>query len=311
VLPGTGTVGMEALASSLVPPGATVLVLVTGAWGQRWAEIGRRLGYDIHILEAEPGRAPAPANIARTIAQLAPAAVLATHVDSSTAVRIDLDELALWAGSGRPLLLVDGVCAAGCEPVDQRGWQVDGYLTSSAKAVAAPGGTIMIGLSARARDRLLDPARTRRSMALDLGDWVETMQAAATNRFHYVQSPSGSLILALDAALRQLEDEGMAQRAARHVALRDRLHQGLARLGLPPYAEAGQRAGAVSVVRLPGPMSSALWRAVRAAGVILPPSMTPGCAEETLRIGHLGNVTAADIDRAVDAIRSGLRAIRA
>jgi alanine-glyoxylate transaminase / serine-glyoxylate transaminase / serine-pyruvate transaminase len=309
VAPGTGTLGLEALLSSLVPPGSRVLVLVTGAWGERWAEIGRRLGHHVDVVMAEPGRVPSLATVASRVAELAPAAVLATHVDSSTAVRLDLAVLAETVGPS-PLLLVDGVCAAGADLVDEWQWRLDAYLATSAKAVAAPGGTIMVGLSARAVDRLVDGCRPRRSMAVELGDWVETMNAAARGRFHYVQSPSGSLIMALGAALADLESEGMTRRNARHVLLRDRLHEGLARLGLISLAAPELRAAAVSVVRLPARMSTALQRAVRAAGVVLPPSMTPGCAEETLRIGHLGTVTAADVDRTIEAIWAALEAVR-
>ena len=54
---GTGTSGMEATVANLVADGTRVLVIVTGYFGERLAEVCRRYGADVRRLDVEWGRA--------------------------------------------------------------------------------------------------------------------------------------------------------------------------------------------------------------------------------------------------------------
>jgi alanine-glyoxylate transaminase/serine-glyoxylate transaminase/serine-pyruvate transaminase len=55
---GTGTSGMEAMVANLVGEGTKVLVVVTGYFGERLAEMCKRYGADVRRVEAEWGRRP-------------------------------------------------------------------------------------------------------------------------------------------------------------------------------------------------------------------------------------------------------------
>ena len=51
----SGSGGIETALFNLVDDDDTVLFAVTGEFGKRAVEMGRRLGANVHVLEAEPG----------------------------------------------------------------------------------------------------------------------------------------------------------------------------------------------------------------------------------------------------------------
>ncbi len=61
---GTGTSGMEAAVANLVQPGKRVLVVVTGYFGDRLAQICERYGATVTRLDVEWGRACDPDTLA-------------------------------------------------------------------------------------------------------------------------------------------------------------------------------------------------------------------------------------------------------
>ena len=64
---GTGTSGMEAAIANVTRPGARALVVVTGYFGERLAQILERYGATVSRLEVEWGRACDPEQVARAL----------------------------------------------------------------------------------------------------------------------------------------------------------------------------------------------------------------------------------------------------
>ena len=69
VVPGGGTLAMESAATNVVAPGERALVVVTGYFGDRMAEMLRRRGAGVETVEASPGEAPAPDEVAAALAR--------------------------------------------------------------------------------------------------------------------------------------------------------------------------------------------------------------------------------------------------
>ena len=68
---GTGTSGMEAAVANVTAPGARVLVVVTGYFGARLAEIFSRYGADVARVDVEWGRACDPQAVEQALARAA------------------------------------------------------------------------------------------------------------------------------------------------------------------------------------------------------------------------------------------------
>ncbi|MFF0144101.1 alanine-glyoxylate transaminase/serine-glyoxylate transaminase/serine-pyruvate transaminase [Amycolatopsis sulphurea] len=312
VTPGSGTIGMEAIAASLLRPGAPVLVASTGVWADRWREICLRQQVPVHAPRFAVGCPPELELLEELLSRTQFQAVLVTQVDSSSGVRADIAEIAAIATQYDALSLVDGVSALGAEHVEVDEWGVDVYLAGPSKALGASAGLAIYALSDRAVSRLRDRSWGMGTFALDLAPWLPVMAATRRGEFGYYQSPASNLVLALSEALRLVLVEGRDVRVARHEALRDTLYAGLAALGIGLFVpDEAARANGVTVCRVPpGVDEAALLREIAAEGVVLQAGTLPAVGGSTFRIGHMGNVTETDIATTLRAIEAGLAACR-
>src|SRR3954471_2440832 len=90
ILAGSGTLAMEVAAANLIEPGDRALVVSTGYFSERMAEILRRYGAEVTEVAAPAGEAPSPGQVREALAEGGSfKALFATHVDTSTGVRID------------------------------------------------------------------------------------------------------------------------------------------------------------------------------------------------------------------------------
>lgn len=305
VAPGSGTSGMESVAVSLLDPAEPVLVASTGMWGDRWARICARHRIPVHALTAPAGRAPDLDLLAAMLVRGRCRAVLVSDVDSSSGVRAPLREIAALAREHGALCLVDGVAAIGADRIEFDEWGLDVYLGAPPKGLAAPPGLFTVALGPRAERRLPARSWTPRAYALDLEPWLPVMAAAEDGRSGYFQTPAVNLVMAFAEAMRLVAAEGRVARAERHVRLRDRLHDGLAALGIEQFVpERDARSAGITVCRAPaGVDGQAFVAAVAAAGVVLQSGTYPTESSSTFRIGHLGNVTESDVDATLTALR--------
>lgn len=316
VVPGTGTAGLESVAVSLLRPGSSadrVLVLSTGMWGDRWADICGRNGIRTKTWRAAPGAGLDLDAVVTLLAAEHFQAVLVTHVDSSSGVAVDLPALAGVMAGRDTLLLIDGIAALGAEAVYQDCWAADAYLSAPPKAIAGPAGLSMTSLSRRAVALLRDRPWSIGCYSLDLEPWIEVMHAAERGEFGFFQSPAGCLIAALAEAQRLVIEEGLTARIARHRTLRDELHEGLAVLGLGVLANRpSARANGVTVcMPPPGIDPVRLVEVMAREGVIIQSGTHPIAGGSTFRIGHMGNVRLDDIRCTIDVIGRTLRELAA
>lgn len=302
IIPGTGTLGMEVLVANWLEPGAALLVVSTGFWGDRFAEVARRHGVKVTHLQVAPGEGPDFSVVETELASGAYKAVAWTHVDSSTGVRVDSAAMAALARRYCALSLVDGIAGAGAEPFYQDACDVDVYLTASPKAIACPAGLILISAGARAVEALDRRTSPPLGYAIDLTEWKPVMQALEAGRFGYFNTPAQNLTLALKVGLELILAEGLEARWTRHARLANAMRAGLEALGLALVAQPGVRSNALSTVRYPRGVGRELLEAVKAEGIVLAGGYHPTIGPETFRIGHLGWVTAADVIATIDAL---------
>ncbi|OXB58643.1 hypothetical protein ASZ78_003610 [Callipepla squamata] len=90
---GTGHCAMEAALINLLEGGDTVLVGVNGIWGQRAANLARRLGAKVCELLKPPGEYFTLRDIQEGLAQHKPSVLFITHGESSTGVLQPLEGL--------------------------------------------------------------------------------------------------------------------------------------------------------------------------------------------------------------------------
>ncbi len=348
VVGGGGTAAMDMAVANLVSPGDRVVVVKTGYFSDRMAEMLRRQGAETLEIGAEPGDAPSPEEVQEALAAEraggAPPcrALFATHVDTSTGVRIDPEPLARLAREHGMIAVFDGVCAAGGERFEMAAWDADVYLTASQKALGLPPGLALMVVSRRALAARAARSGTPPPMYLDWEVWQPVMRAYEERRAAYFSTPPTNLVLALAAALAEIESEGAAARIASHARAAAALRAAWQALGLRllPVRE-DLAADTLSALVLPAAIAQAASQeperpggAAIAGGGAEPPSagsaradapavvariaehgvtvatgLLPDLRSRYFRVGHMGWVVGRPdlLRRTVAAVASALR----
>jgi alanine-glyoxylate transaminase/serine-glyoxylate transaminase/serine-pyruvate transaminase len=148
---GTGTSGMEAAVANVTRPGARALVVVTGYFGDRLAQMLQRYGATVERVENEWGRACDPSAVERALKSQGADIVAMVHAETSTGVLNPVGETCGIAARHGALTIVDTVTSLGAHPVDVGAWGADVVYSCTQKGLGAPSGLAPIVFSARAR----------------------------------------------------------------------------------------------------------------------------------------------------------------
>ena len=248
---GTGTSAMEAAVANLVESGTRVVVVVTGYFGDRLAQICQRYGATVTRLEGEWGRACDPDKLRKTLATSPADIVALVHAETSTGVLNPVKELAAIAREHDALVLVDAVTSLGGHPLDISAWGIDACYSCTQKCLGAPSGLAPLVFTPRAMARRV-PCR---SFYLDISlledYWIR-------RKYHHTMS--STLVYALDEALALVEEEGLETRWDRHQRNHHSLLAGLKKLGLSVLPPPGERLWTLNAVRVPDGVNEAAIR---------------------------------------------------
>src|SRR5687767_8054551 len=248
---GTGTSAMEAAVANVVSDGMRGVVIVTGYFGDRLAQIIERYGARVRRIDVEWGRAVDPQRLRDELSLEGADVVGIVHAETSTGVRNPVKELAAIAREKGALTVVDTVTSLGGHDVDLAGWGVDVAYSCSQKCIGAPSGVAPLAVSGAARDRLVKC----RSFYLDLrlleDYWVG-------RKYHHTMCTS--LIYALREALQMVEEEGLPARLARHERHHRALAAGVDAMGLSLLPPETERLWTLNTVRVPAGVDEAAIR---------------------------------------------------
>ncbi|MEZ4438471.1 MAG: aminotransferase class V-fold PLP-dependent enzyme [Polyangiaceae bacterium] len=313
---GSGTIAMEMAATNLIGPGDRVLLVNTGYFGDRMAKMLRRRGAMVEELRAPAGSAPSVEAARDQLARGGFKALFATHVDTSTGVRVDAQALAELARAHDALSVFDGVCATAGERFDMGAWGADVYLTASQKAIGLPAGLALMVASPRAlaaRKILAAPP----PMSLDFQEWLPIMQAYEARAGSYFSTPATTLVRGLAVGLDEIlasraeGASGVEARFAAHAQAAERLRRVWRVLGLELFAEDALAANTLSAIRYPAGIDTKLVGAISERGVIVAGGLHPEHKNAYFRVGHMGySITQPEhLERTVSAIAEALAAL--
>lgn len=308
VLAGSGTLAMDCAGANLVEPGDKVLVVDTGYFSERFAVILQRYGAQVTRISTSPGSRPDLGLIKSALESDAFKLMTITHVDTSSAVITEVQEIAALGRQYGVLVIVDGVCSVAGEELKMDAWGVDLALTASQKAIGVPPGLALLMIGPRAVEAFQKRATPVLNYYADWSNWLSIMQAYEARKPSYFGTPPVNLIFALNISLGQILAEGMPVRYARHIAISQACKAGVQALGLsqvpirPEYA-----AHTLTAPRYPiGVNGAEFLGRVLQSGVTLAGGLLPAIRNEYFRIGHMGAVTLGDVLATISAIESAL-----
>lgn len=147
----TGSGGMEALIVNLLNQGDEVLALVSGKFGERWADMAETYGGKVHRVNSDWGKPVNVSNVKKILDENKNIKLVLTQAtETSTATAHDIKAIADVVSKTSALLLVDGITAVGAYDIKMDEWKIDGLVAGSQKAVMLPTGMSFVCLSEKA-----------------------------------------------------------------------------------------------------------------------------------------------------------------
>ena len=279
ILTGSGSAGLEAVYSGLVPKDRPTLVLSNGNFGERTDQIVRRYSPHVVTLTAPWGQPIPVAQAAEALETGGFGAVCVVHNETSVGLANDLAQLAPAVRKSGALFLVDGISAVAGIPLPIEAWGVDAVVAGTQKGLAAPAGLALVHLSDRAVSQLhpgtfyLDLAAHLKSLAENDTPWT----------------PAVPLFLALREALLLLKEEGLTARLERTHRLAEAARAGVDALGLELFPVREYASDTVTAIRNPNGMDDKAVRKVLEHDYnILVQGGQGALKGKIFRIGHMG-----------------------
>jgi alanine-glyoxylate transaminase / serine-glyoxylate transaminase / serine-pyruvate transaminase len=310
IIAGTGTLAMDMPAANLIEPGDRALVLSTGYFGDRYAQILERYGAEVTILRAELGDVVPLDKVEEELKKGIYKLMTFTHVDTSTAVLVDPKPIGKLGKEYDVITILDGVCSVAGEEIKQDEWGIDVVLTASQKAVGVPPGLALMVVSQKAMNAWKERKTPVLNYYGDWANWLPIMEAYESRKPSYFGTPAVNLVWALEVSLGQILAEGMDARFARHKKYAKACQAAIKALGMGQVpTDAKHAASTLSAPCFPEGVSGAdLLPKIAAAGVILAGGLHPKNKGEYFRIGHMGASQAGDILAVIGAVETALRA---
>ncbi len=253
----TGSAGMETCFVNLLEPGDHALICRHGVFGGRMAEVARRCGAEVTIVDAPWGQAIDPDSVAKAAEQRAFKVLAIVHAETSTGVLQDLSPFRAIADSCGALLLVDAVTSLGGVPVDVDRLGIDAVYSGTQKCLSCPPGLSPVSFSERAREVLSTRKTPIQSWYFDLN--LIGRYFGGERVYHHTAPVN--MIFALHEALRLVLKEGLAARYARHREQANALRQGLEALGLELLVSESVRLPPLTLIRIPDGIDDCTVRA--------------------------------------------------
>ncbi len=225
IISGSGTAANEAALSSIVKETDEVLLIKNGEFGNRLEEILSCYGYPLRVLSYPWGTPPSLDEIEYTLAENPKIHwVCVVFHETSTGMRNPIRQIGEITNHYQRKLFVDCVSAVGGEDINL---QRDHINVASGVANKAIGG--LPGVSFVIAERDCVPCNTHpRNVYLNLSKHI----TIADQRNQTPNTPSVTMFVALDVALRELLEEGLENRIQRYMNCAQIIRNGVRTLQL-------------------------------------------------------------------------------
>ncbi|MEM4781484.1 MAG: alanine--glyoxylate aminotransferase family protein [Halalkalicoccus sp.] len=297
VLTASGTEFWEATTLNLVDE--RMLVATCGSFSERQANVAERLGKDVDRIEYEWGRAVKPEGVRDALegSDGGYDAVGVVMNETSTGVRNPVEEIGdVVSEFPDTYFVVDAISCLGGDYVDIEAHGIDAIFTSTQKAFAMPPGLAVCVVSDAAYERELQKASA---------SWYGGFQRCLDyydRKGQTHSTPAIPIMLAYRKQMKHMLEEGHDARDRRHREMAEYTRE-WAREHFDTFAEGGYESRTVSCIEN--------TRGIDVAGTIEAVSQQydmvfsngyGDIAEETFRIGHMGEHDVESIRELTDAI---------
>jgi len=302
LMQGSGTFGIEATLSSVIPSSGKLLILINGAYGKRLLKIA-----DVHKISTSEltfveDIQPAPHVLEQALqSDQAITHVAVIHCETTTGIINPIEEYGKIAKAHNCIYIVDAMSSFGAYPIDLKTCGIDFLISSSNKNIeGVPGFSFVL-----ARKDALNAAKgMARTLSLDLFAQWEGLEGDGQFRF----TPPTHSILAFHQALIELEQEGgVAARGTRYQKNYEVTLAAMQEMGFKTYLKLKDQGYIITSFYYPDHPNfnfQQFYKRLSDKGhVIYPGKLTRA---DCFRIGHIGRLGLADVKALMSAIAETL-----
>ncbi len=299
ILASSGTGAMEAAVANLLSPGDEVITINGGKFGERWGDIARAWGLNVHEVKLEWGEPFTGEQLAEELKKYPKTkAVFATLSETSSGSVYDIKSFAQATAKTDAVLVVDAISGLGATPCPMDEWGVDVLVAGSQKALMIPPGLAYIALSEKAWK--LAESSTLPKYYFDLKAYKKNLGKKTTP-----YTPAITLIIQQKKTLEFIKKIGLETLFEHHRILADATRAGVKAIGLELLSKIpGNIATAVKVPE--GVDGGQLVKTVQKKYGVYIAGGQSHYKGKIFRIAHLGYMGAFDIITALSAVEMAL-----
>lgn len=295
-------------------PGARVVAMSSGHFGEAWANMATGLGLDVDARRFPVGQAVPPEALQQILAEDPDHqihAVLVVQAETSSGVRNDIAAMGeILRASGHPaLLMVDCIASFGADRFEMDAWGVDVMISGNQKGLMMPPGMGFVFLGPRAA-----AARAQVPSVSHYWDWAPRLVPDELWQY-FGGTPPTQHLFGLRAALDMILAEGLGRVWARHATLAQAVWAAVDCWGSAGHIgfnvpDPSARSHAVTGLWVSEQRATPLrqWLEVN-TGVTLGIGLGQVPADGHLRVGHMGHVNAHMVLGVLGAMQAELIAL--
>lgn len=307
ILTSSGTSALEAAMVNIVNPDDHIVIIVSGAFGDRFKKIAASYPFNAHIFEVEWGNGVDIEEFEAYINALDEniTAVFTQFCETSTSVKHPIRELGKLVHDIDPNIyfVVDGVSIIGAVDVDMERDNIDLLVAGSQKAIMLPPGAAFVAYNDRSIERFKEVTTSR--FYLDLNKYITSLNDDSTPF-----TPAVSLIRGVQTYCDLINEEQFENTIKRHAVCKEAVRAGIKALDIDLLVE-DQFASPTVTAFVPNkeevkPIKDELLNRFN----ITIAGGQQHLKGSILRVGHMGKVSPNDMLKFISALEIVLSELR-
>lgn len=293
LMQGSGTFGVEAVLTSVLGEGETLLIAANGAYGERMGDIAAHGKIPYLMYREEYDKVPSAERIQAILEEHPEIThVSMVHSETTSGILNDIASVAKVVKTAGRTFIVDAMSSFGGVDIPVGELGIDFIISSANKCIqGVPGFSFIICR----RDKLIESKGKARSLSLDLYDQWETMNRDGKWRF---TSPT-HVVLAFAQALKEMEEEGgIPARAKRYRENNKLLIEKMEAMGIRPYIGEEYQGPIITTFFYPEHHQFSfqnMYQYIKDRGYAIYPGKVTDA--DTFRIGNIGEIYREDIEK--------------
>ena len=302
LIPGSGTFGIEAVVSSVIPRDGKLLVVINGSYGKRIRDIAERHGIETVAIEVIENTPSDPQQVRRILTGDSEITHIAlVHCETSSGILNPMHEIGAVVKELQRTYIVDAMSSFGGIPLNVAEAGIDFLVSSANKCIeGVPGFSLVIA----DRAQLSGERRRRAYRQPRFACAMEGSRRYRTISFY----SANQVLLAFRQALRELDEEGgAAGRAKRYAANHAALLRGMRRMNFREYVPAELQSHIITSFLFPEDPNfefEKFYQRLSDKGMVIYPGKLTEV--DCFRIGNIGRIFESDIELLLTAIESTL-----